>query len=94
MIDMDSIITRAGSVMAADLDHEVVLMSIENGNYYSLTQTSRDIWQHLAQPVSPSEICRALHGRYAAPPEVIDAETLRFLDSLLARGLIQRVDLP
>jgi hypothetical protein len=91
MIDQQSIITRAGSAMAADLEQEIVLMSSENGNYYSLTRTSREIWRQLAQPISVAEVCRALHASYATDPELIDAETMSFLTHLHDLGLIERV---
>ena len=45
-----TIISRSPSVITAEVDGEVVMMSIEQGQYFGLDDIGSDIWKRLEQP--------------------------------------------
>jgi hypothetical protein len=92
MIDLDSVVSRSPSALSAEVDSETVLMSIEHGNYYSLTRTSRDIWTQISQPVTVRQLCLHLAAVYQVPFESIQADTLAFLEFLAGANLLAVVE--
>lgn len=89
MVGPDTICVRSDKVLGVSLDSETVLMSIASGQYYSLTATSRVIWDHLKAPMRVGDLCAALAGTYQMPLEAVQADTLKFLDYLEAQKLIE-----
>lgn len=88
-VTLDSTVARHPDPLAAEVDGETVLMSVERGNYYGLAQTGQDIWSRIAQPVRVTDLVAALSADYDAPRPVIEAETLVFLSRLADEGLIR-----
>lgn len=85
----DATVSRAADVLGAEVAGELVLMSVERGSYFSLAQTAHDIWNRLAEPVRVADLCRDLALAYDGDAELIAVDTLRFLDQMLAKGLIR-----
>ena len=50
-IDIETIVSRANEHIASELDGEVVMMSIEQGEYYGLGQVGSELWQLIEQPI-------------------------------------------
>jgi hypothetical protein len=88
MVTRDSLISRSADLMAADLEQDTVLMSLERGSYFALAETGRAIWQQLATPMRAADLCAALGALYEGPAERIEADTLAFLTRLAHLGLI------
>lgn len=86
---METIVVRSDAVLDAQVADETVLMSVENGSYYTLTATSRDIWERLRQPICVRDLCDALVEAYQAPTETVEADTLAFLNYLVAQRMIE-----
>ncbi|MET0247904.1 MAG: PqqD family protein [Sphingomonas sp.] len=89
MVAMEAVIARNGSVLDANVGDETVLMSVDTGEYYALTATSREIWNRLDTPISVRDLCRALADAYGAPVETVTADTLAFLDYLERRNMLK-----
>lgn len=87
-VTLDSVVSRASEPMAAEVGSEVILMSVQHGNYYGLDGPAGDIWRHMESPVRVADLCRRLEGDYVADPNKIEEETLAFLDRLAEEGLI------
>jgi hypothetical protein len=91
MIGLGSIVMRHPDVMVADLDQETMLMSVEQGSYFNLSSTSRDIWARFDGPTLVRDLCAGLACDYDAEAGVIEAQTLAFLNHLCGLGLIVEV---
>ncbi len=89
MVAMETIVVRNDAVLDAQVAEETVLMSVENGSYYTLTATSRAIWERLKQPICVRDLCDALVQAYQAPAETVAADTLEFLSYLEAQKMIE-----
>ncbi len=78
--------------VATEVDHEVVLMSLERGRCYGLGETGSAVWRKLVQPIRIAELCRQLQEEYAAEPATLLADVLDLLERLRAEGLIETVN--
>ena len=89
MVALETIIVRNDTILDANVGAETVLMSVENGQYYALTATSRAIWERLKEPVCVRDLCADLARTYQTPLETIEADTLEFLSYLEAQKMIE-----
>jgi hypothetical protein len=89
MVSMDMIVVRSDAVLSAQVAEETVLMSVDNGSYYTLAATSRAIWARLDQPICVRDLCDALLRTYQAPAETVEADTLAFLTYLETQRMIE-----
>lgn len=88
-IQPDSVLSRDNSLLATDLDGELVMMHIENGRYYSLAKTARRIWDAMATPVRFDALCAQLAETYDQPIERITQDVEPFIEEMLSEKLIQ-----
>ena len=84
-------VRRIGDVLDVDMDGEMVMMSIEQGRYFGLNQTSTRIWALLAQPVVIGDLCDKLMAEFSVPQKQCEQEVVAYLENLLTRGLLQVV---
>ena len=64
MITRETTICRSSDIVAGDIDSEVVMMSIEKGNYYGLDPVAGRIWELLADPIHVGEMIGILRKEY------------------------------
>ena len=88
-IDRDSIVVRNDEPLAASVDREVVLLSVQAEAYFGLGEIGSDIWKMIATPLPVSELCARLTERYDVDLEACERDTLAFLAELLREGLIR-----
>lgn len=88
-VGLDATVSRAVDVLGAEVAGEVVLMSVDQGFYFGLAETARAIWERVAEPVRVADLCRDLVLAYEGDAEQITTETLRFLDQMLAKGVLR-----
>jgi coenzyme PQQ synthesis protein D (PqqD) len=91
-LSSSSTITRSASVIDAEIDREVVALSIERGICYGLNRVGSRIWNLVANPVRVAELCATLVSEYKVDLDVCERETLDLLEELRAEGLITIID--
>ncbi|CCG40575.1 PqqD family peptide modification chaperone [Magnetospirillum molischianum] len=89
MVALETIVVRNDGILDANVGDETVLMSIENGQYYALTATSRAIWERLKEPVRVRDLCTDLADTYQTPLETVKTDTLEFLSYLETQKMIE-----
>jgi hypothetical protein len=82
-------ICRSENSLAAEIDDELVLMSVEQGNYYGLDAIGADIWRRLEEPMQVSAMCEALCQEYEADADTIRRDVMALLERLIAEGLVE-----
>lgn len=86
---MTTIITkRAGSFSETEIDDEIVVMHLDSGDFFSLTDTAVEIWRLLDGTRSRDAIITDLSAAYDAPQAEIAADVDRFLARLREAGLV------
>jgi hypothetical protein len=74
------------------IDDEIVMLNVENGEYYNLNSTAKIIWEYLSEPRELDMIVNNLQEMFFIDREKCEIETIRFLDELLDLGLIEQYD--
>ncbi len=86
---MSAILAKAaGRFSETAIDDEVVVMSLESGDFFSLTGTAKAIWQLIDDTRSRAALLRDLAENFASSDEEIARDVDIFLDQLGAAGLL------
>jgi hypothetical protein len=92
-IEISSVVRQSEEQVAAEVDGEVVMMSIEQGNYYGIDEVGSRVWALIEQPTAVGAICDALEAEFDVERATCEADVLKFIEELAEQGLI-RVDAP
>jgi hypothetical protein len=85
---MTGITKISGSFVETEIDDEVVLMRLSDGDFFSLEGTARAVWLAIDGTRDREAIARELAESFDAPLDAVLADCARFLDDLAAAGLI------
>lgn len=85
------IVVRESEPVAATVDGEVVILSVQAQAYFGLGDTGSRIWEMLAIPRRVSDLCAELTRTYNVDPQTCDRDTTAFLNKLLNERLIRIV---
>ena len=85
-------IKRSRDLLDSNLGEEVVMLSIERGEYYGLNQVGSVIWEELTAPSVVADIITELLPRYDVVPEQGEADVLKYLNKLHGFGIIEIVE--
>jgi hypothetical protein len=83
-----TIISRSPAVLAAEVDSEVLMMSIERGDYFSLNGVGSEIWRRLESPCSFAELIDQLVADYDATRATIAADVQAFLSRMAVQDIV------
>ncbi len=91
---MTEILQLANSnILNQEYDGEVVIVSLENGCYYSVTGCGQNIWHAIRNGVVEADLIAALTDRFPAAA-TLPEETAAFIADLLAEQLVVRAPGP
>lgn len=88
-IALQNVVAQSSDPICAEVDGEVVMMSIAKGNYYGLDAVGGRVWQLIATPSTVAAVCETLMAEFAVERAACEADVLRFLEDLRAQGLIE-----
>ena len=86
--EADARLVRKPDLIANDMDGDLVMMSIERGEYYGISGVGVRIWALLAEPVTAAEIAATLAREFEVDGATALQDSREFLAGLLARELI------
>jgi len=87
-IGPDTVLQRKPGLLFNEIDGEVVMLSIENGEYYGMDKVGSRIWNLLEEPMSFSALVEKLMEEYEVEKEQCKEEALIYLDDLLKKKLL------
>jgi len=79
---------KEDNVMATNLGDELVMMDTQSGNYITLNDLGRVIWEKIEQPISVNDLTHYLLSKYNVTEEQCKTETYAFLEKLQTQGLL------
>ena len=90
MMMMDGIPKKiADRYVETEIDDEVILLRLSDGDMFSLLGTSREIWKCIDGERSAAAIAAELAERHAAASEPVANDVARFVDDLRDAGLVE-----
>jgi Coenzyme PQQ synthesis protein D (PqqD) len=84
-----TLITRSPTVLTAEVDGEILMMSIERGCYFSVNGVGLDIWRRLDPPCSFAELIDGLTADYDATKATIVEDVRALLSRMLAEDIVR-----
>ena len=87
-IGTDTVLQRKADLLFNEIDGELVMLSLENNEYYGMDEVASRIWTILEKPISFKELINKLLEEYEVhEPQCIE-NTLSFLNTLSKKKLI------
>jgi hypothetical protein len=87
-ITLESSIQRNPGMVTSNLDGELVMMSVENGEYYGLDEIGSRIWELMEKPIVIEKLIHCLTLEFEVERQECEQDTLEFLEDLFSRKLI------
>ena len=80
---------RNGDQVTAKVDDEVVMMSMQQGEYYGLDSIGSRIWELFAKPNSVENIIETLMQEYDVDRKTCEKDVQEFIQKLVDKGLLK-----
>lgn len=90
-MNIKNIIERCEGVVEAEIDGEIVMMSIEDGQYYGLNVVGSRIWSLIETPQSIDFICSELEKEFKVSKEQCNNEVISFLEQMKKNNIIRYI---
>ena len=87
-ISLISTVQRNPNMVASKLDEELVMMSVENGEYYGIDETGSRIWELIESPQMVSALIDSLLDEFEVEQAECENDTFEFLEELYAKNLL------
>jgi len=87
-IDLETVVVRSQNQLAGDIDREIVVLSIDKGEYYQLNGAGSRIWELVEAPIKVSDLIDHLPEEFDVRRAACEPQVLDFLRKMLAEGLI------
>jgi hypothetical protein len=88
MISLLTKVQRNPKMVASKIDNELVMMSIDNGEYYGLDEVGSRIWELIETPIVVEELIINLLDEFEVERQDCENETFEFLEDLNSKKLL------
>ena len=85
----DSIVKVAGQQVSCDLAGEMVILSLQSGQYFGLNEVGARIWNLIQEPKTVGVVFEALLQEYDVTPDQLEGEVLELLEKMAINQLIE-----
>jgi hypothetical protein len=87
-LQRSSVVSRHPDLLEANVGDDIVLLSVEQANYYALDPVAAAVWQRLERPTTVEALCADLVSEFEVTLEQCEAEVMRFLTELDGQHLL------
>lgn len=87
-----TLIQRKTGILAANLENETVLMSVQNGAYFGMNDTGGRIWELVENPTTAVDMAGVLSSEYDIPEDDCCDRVMTYLGLLNEKELIVEVN--
>src|SRR5713101_6704165 len=84
-----TVISRSPSVLTAEVEGEIVMMSTEQGRYFGLDDIGSDIWKRIEAPCSFAALIELLVADYDADRVTIAADVRVLLERMAEQDVVR-----
>ena len=82
-------VVRTTDLLSTTIDGQVVVTSIEKGNYIGLEGAGNHIWSLVEKPIRISSLCDTLQDEFDVSPEQCEEDVITFMERLRENGLVE-----
>jgi hypothetical protein len=87
-ITPDTLLQRKPDMLFNEIDGEVVMLSIENSEYYGMDKVGSRIWQLLENPIRFKDLVDRLMEEYEVSVEQCNQDTLNFIKKMIDKKIL------
>ena len=91
-LDYNTLLKRDPDQLFSFLDNEIVMLSVQNGEYYNLDSIGSYIWLLLKKPCTFKELIVHLVNTFEVDEETCINDTKSFIEESIDKGLIQKTN--
>ena len=84
-----SVVVVSPDQVSSDLAGETVLLSMIDAHYYGFAGVGSRIWELVTEPIAVSAVCAVITEEFDVAREHCEADVLRFVRELVAKGLLE-----
>ena len=88
-LSIESIVSAVGGQLSADLDGETVILHLESGTYYGLSDVGARIWTLIQEPRPVSDVRDVLLEEYDVERDLCERDVLALLSDLKVHNLLE-----
>ena len=87
-IGTGSIVKRNDELLFSKMDEEIVMLSVENSEYYGMNSIGARIWEIIEQPVRVEDLISVLLKEYDVDQHECENDVLLYLNELEQKNVI------
>jgi len=87
----NAIYQRNQDLIGASIDDELVMMSVEKGQYYGLSGIGPRVWELMDEPLTLDQLIERIVEEFEVERDVCRADMIQFLEQIEKLGLVERV---
>lgn len=87
-ITLDTIVSRKPELIAADMDGDIVMMRIEQEDYYGISGAGSYIWELLDEPIKLSDVVIKVCEEFEIDEPTCQVDTIEFIESMVQMDLV------
>ena len=88
-LSTDSIVSAVGGQLSADLEGETVILHLESGIYYGLSNVGARIWELIQEPQTVGYVRDSLVEEYDVDATQCERDVMALLGDLLDQRLVE-----
>lgn len=90
-ITLSSVVQRNTDMLFSKMDEEVVMLSIQNSEYYGLNEIGSHIWEMIEKPVQVETLMLQLMEEYEVERRQAESDILALLNDLYNKKIVHLV---
>jgi hypothetical protein len=83
------VVAATPAQISQNLNGEEVILHLDHGQYYGLTEVGTHVWQFIQEPKTVAEIKQSILKTYDVSAEACEKDLLQLLQDLLNEELIE-----
>lgn len=87
-IDLQTQVVKNKDILTSEIDGEIVMLSIENSEYYGLDPVGSRIWKIIDEPISAEDIIGRMILEYDVLREQCESDVIGFLNDMFEKRVI------
>lgn len=84
-----TILRRNPQLLSVEMDGDLVMMSIETGNYFGVSGIGPVIWEFLETPKSFAQVVNEICDKFEVEPDKASEDLVQFAAKLADNGMIE-----
>ncbi len=88
-LNLSSTVTRNDAIVYTDLDDTIVMMDVDEGQYYELDPIASRIWSIIENGQAVEAVCKNLTEEFDIDPNTCQQDTLEFLQAAKEQNIIR-----